>query len=309
MKNTEQAFLDAENELVSVRDIIRFGVSQFNAHDLFFGHGTADALEEASNLALFGLHLPFDLPGHYMESRLTKAERGAILKLYLRRIRERKPAAYLVKRAWFAGLEFVVDERVLVPRSPIAELIETRFEPWLIDNEPHKILDLCTGSGCIAIACAVVFPHAQVDAADISEDALAVATINCERQGVQDRVTLMRSDLFSALKGRKYDLIVSNPPYVDAQEMAELPQEYRHEPALGLASGAQGLDHPLRILREAAAHLNHNGILILEVGNSEAALVDHCPGVPFTWLDFQRGGQGVLLISRELLVEHQAAFL
>ncbi|MEK6747719.1 MAG: 50S ribosomal protein L3 N(5)-glutamine methyltransferase [Pseudomonadota bacterium] len=309
MTNKSQLFSGVESELVTLRDVIRFGVSQFNAHDLFFGHGSGDALEEATNLALFSLNLPFDLPGHFMESRLTREERVAILQLMSRRISERIPAAYIIQRAWFAGLEFVVDERVLIPRSPIAELIEQRFEPWLTDHEPHTILDLCTGSGCIAIACAVVLPQAQVDAVDISADALSVAAINCERQGVQGRVELIKSDLFAGLAGRRYDLIVSNPPYVDAQEMQALPREYHHEPALGLASGERGLDHPLRILREAKQFLNPYGVLILEVGNSEAALVAHCPGVPFVWLDFTRGGGGVLLITREQLEEYHHAFV
>ncbi|GAB4345090.1 MAG: 50S ribosomal protein L3 N(5)-glutamine methyltransferase [Gammaproteobacteria bacterium] len=305
---TTVTYASAADELRTLRDLVRWGASRFGEAELHYGHGTDNALDEALALALSALHLDHALPGDYLDARLTRQERAAVLVLFRRRIDERKPAPYLTHQARFAGLEFYVDERVLVPRSPIAELIEQGFEPWLSGVEIHRVLDLCTGSGCIAIACAYAFPDARVDAVDLSSQALEVARINVGRHGLEERVALIESDLFQAIPGERYDLIVSNPPYVSAREMSELPPEYRFEPSLGLAAGEDGLEVIRRILASAPEHLTPDGILVAEVGNSEAALQQRFPQIPFLWLDFDRGGHGVFLLTASQLAEHRDAF-
>lgn len=291
-------------DLRTIPDFVRWGASRFNAAGLDFGHGTDNAVDEALALILHALHLPPGLPPELMRSRLTQSERRAVAELFQRRVEERTPAPYLTRETWFAGMSFYVDERVLVPRSPIAELIENAFSPWIDAAQVHNVLDLCTGSGCIAIACAHAFPHAEVDAVDISPDALAVAQINITRHHMQGQVYTLQSDLFSHLGERRYDLIVSNPPYVDAGDMVALTPEYRHEPALGLAGGEDGLAIVVRILAQAADHLTDHGTLVVEVGNSEQALVERLPMVPFIWLEFERGGHGVFLLHVETLREY-----
>lgn len=280
---------------------------QLAAADLFYGHGSDNPADEAAELVFFAAGLRHEqAPACYADvvddAVISKA--GALVK---RRINERLPAAYLTQRMWFAGHEFYVDERVLVPRSPIAELIHAQFEPWLQPNHVRRVLDIGAGSGCIAIACALAFPEAQVDAADISPDALQVTQINIERHQLTQRMRAVPSDVFSGLSVQRYDLIVSNPPYVSHAEMDDLPTEYLREPELGLRAGVDGLDIVRRILAEAEAHLQPQGLLVVEVGDSEVALAEAYPTVPFVWLDFEYGGGGVFVLTAAQLAEHRAA--
>ena len=294
--------------LRTVADFIDWTERRFAGTGLYFGHGTDNPLDEAAWLVGSALKLaPHELEEH-LEDAPTPPQQDAIRGLVETRIRTRQPLAYLLKEAWFAGLKFYVDERVIVPRSLTAEFIAERFQPWIDPARVRRILDLCTGSGCMAIACAYAFPEARVDAADISDAALAVARINVGNHGLDERVRLLRSDLFSALKDERYDLIVTNPPYVAQVEMATLPPEYRHEPALALASGAQGLDAVTRILAEASSHLNPGGILVAEVGNSAERLQEKFPSVPFTWLTASAGDESVFLLTAELLQRYHATF-
>ncbi|MEO8670126.1 MAG: 50S ribosomal protein L3 N(5)-glutamine methyltransferase [Tahibacter sp.] len=292
------------DELSSIIDFIRYGASRFASAGLNFGHSYDNALDESTHLVLHALHLPHDLSPNYGGAKLVADERRRILEFIERRISERKPVAYLTGEAWFAGLLFKVDERVLVPRSPIAELIQGGFSPWLDGMDVQRALDLCTGSGCIGIAMASHNPDWQVDLVDISVDALDLARTNITYQNVEDRVRAIASDLFEGLAGEVYDLIVSNPPYVTEQEFAELPPEYGHEPALGLKAGDDGLDFALRILIEAPQHLSEDGLLIVEVGESEHALMRLLPRVPFTWIEFNVGPMGVFAIYRRDLLAH-----
>jgi ribosomal protein L3 glutamine methyltransferase len=285
----------------TVEQLIHYGALLFEQSQLWFGHGTDNAFDEAAELVFFGAGLRHEDAADVYSAQVGATERTKVLALFERRIRERIPAAYLTHRMWFAGHEFYVDERVLVPRSPIAELIEAQYQPWIAPGKIHRLLDIGTGSGCIAIASALALPQARVDATDVADDALAVTAINIATHGVQQRVRAIRSDVFEALGGERYDIIVSNPPYVGDAEMADLPTEYRHEPVTGLHSGRDGLDVVRRILSGAAAHLEPHGVLIVEVGNSEEALSAAFPHVPFTWLEFERGGGGVFLLSAEQL--------
>jgi len=293
--------------LSTIIDFIRYAASRFAAANLCFGHSYDNALDEATHLVLHTLHLPHDLSPTYGQARLVEEERTQIFDLIERRIIERKPVAYLTGEAWFAGLSFKVDERVLVPRSPIAELIQNGFAPWLDGRETHRALDLCTGSGCIGIAMAVHNPDWRVDCVDISEDALTLTEENIRRHDATRQVRAIRSDLFAELTGNQYDLIVTNPPYVTETEYAELPKEYDYEPALGLKAGFDGLDLALRILDQAPEHLTENGLLIMEVGESEQALNALLPEIPFCWIEFKVGTMGVLAIERRDLAAHQAA--
>lgn len=294
-------------ELVTLRDFLRWGETCLRRGDVFHGHGFTDPWDEVLQLVLHALHLPSDADPRILDARLLGSEKQAVVNLLEQRVNQRVPTAYLTHEAWFCGLPFYVDERVLIPRSPIAELIEKEFSPWLAAT-PARVLDLCTGSGCIAIALAYAFPGAEVDATDLSAEALAVAVLNVERHGLEDQVRLLQGDGLAAVRDSvathgAYDLIVSNPPYVDAEDMASVPAEYRHEPKLALESGADGLDFTRRLLAEAAACLAPGGLLVVEVGNSAPALEAAFPELPFFWFDFERGGAGVFLLTREQLLE------
>lgn len=294
---------------VSVENLVREVADAFHRSELVFGHGTDNAVDEAAWLVFAVLGLDHgDAQAAYSRD-VAEGDAARIRELARRRIEERLPLAYLLNEAWFAGRRFFVDERVLVPRSPIAELIVAGFEPWRERTGIRRALDIGTGSGCIAIAIALECPQARVDAADISADALEVAAMNVQRHGLSDRVQLIESDLFARIPGdRGYDVIVSNPPYVDGGEMAALPAEFRREPRLGLAAGSDGLDSVRVILHDAPRFLADDGILIVEVGSSREALQETYPRVPFTWLEFERGGEGVFLLHREELREHENAF-
>ncbi len=294
-------------ELSSIIDFIRYGASRFSAAGLTFGHSYDNALDEATHLVLQALHLPHDLSPAYGQAKLVKEEKVAVLDLIERRVSERKPVAYLTGKAWFAGLEFISDSRALVPRSSIAEMILSGFSPWLDDREIYRALDLCTGSGCIGIALAEYNPEWLVDLVDISDDALALARENIAYQNVGDRVRAIASDLFAGIREERYDLIVSNPPYVTEDEYSAMPAEYSHEPKLGLTADKDGLEFALRILREAPDLLTEDGVLIVEVGESERALVALLPALPFNWIEFNVGQMGVFVIDRKDLVEHADA--
>lgn len=270
---------------------------QFIAADLYFGHGTDNAWDDAVVIVLYVLQLPIDADRQVASQLLTIEQQQRILSIVKQRLEQRIPVPYLIHRAWFCGLSFYIDQRVLIPRSPLAELIEQQFQPWATTEHIKTILDMGTGSACIAIACAVVFPQAAVDAVDIDQDALDVAKLNITRHELLGRVIPLQSDLFDQLPAKKYDIIVSNPPYVDAEDVANLPPEYHHEPQHALASGVDGLDHCKRLLQQAIDYLNEDGILIVEVGNSRQALEQQFPCCPFVWLEFEYGGDGVFLLT------------
>lgn len=299
---------DIITTLKSIRDYIRWGASQFAENKVFLGHGIATSLHESAALVMHALYQPYHLDDCYLGAVLTLDERRKVMHLLERRIKERKPVAYLTNEAIFAGLSFYVDERVLVPRSPIAELIEQRFEPWVDEEQVFNVLDLCTGSACIAIACAYAFPEARVDAVELSDDAIAVAQINIDKHDVSEQLTIYKSDLFNALPDNKYDVIVSNPPYVAIQEWKELPTEYHNEPEMGFTAGVTGLDLVLRILVDANDYLTEQGILIIEVGSSAETLQQMFPEIPFYWLEFERGGDGVFLLTAEQVQQYHEHF-
>lgn len=281
---------------------------QFNEHSLFYGHGTDNPIDEALYLIRYALKDDFDFFYIHPNQVLSAEQNREIRSLLEQRITSRKPAAYLVHEAWFAGYPFYVDERVLVPRSPVAELIEQQFVPWIDVEKVQAILDIGTGSGCIAIACALYIPGARADAVDLQQEALEVAKINVERHQLESRVRLFRADVYEGLPAGKYDIIISNPPYVSQREMRELPDEYRHEPVTGLVAGDDGLDCVRKILYGAADHLNPEGILIVEVGNSQVAVEQTWPEVPFVWLDFEYGGEGVFLLEAQQVYDFHEQF-
>ncbi|ODN43929.1 50S ribosomal protein L3 N(5)-glutamine methyltransferase [Piscirickettsia litoralis] len=296
-----------QTDLHTIGDWLRWMVSSFQRAELFYGHGTDNPWDDAVQLLRHALSWPGEIPREMMNARLTSGEKQQLLVLVEQRVNLRKPVPYITHEAWFYNLDFYVDENVLIPRSPIAELIEQHFEPWVESSKIHRVLDLCTGSGCIGIACAVELPETLVDCVDISKEALQIARRNVDHHDLDERVNLIESDLFDQIQG-KYDVIVSNPPYVDAEDMSSLPDEYRHEPALALEAGHDGLDIVRRMLKEGKHYLNPHGVMIIEVGNSAVALEDSFPTVPFTWLEFERGGSGVFVISYEELVRYQNIF-
>ncbi|MFM2435023.1 MAG: hypothetical protein RL063_1003 [Pseudomonadota bacterium] len=293
----------ASTELSTIRDWLRYAVSQFEASDIFYGHGTDNAYDEAVWLVMSALHLPMDTLNNFFDARITSTERCKLSQLLEQRISSHTPTAYLVKEAWLQGLKFFVDERVLVPRSFIAELLNDDLSPWIEYPElVESAADICTGSGCLGIMLASAFPNAAVDVVDISPDALDVANINIANYGLEDQITAIQSDMFTALKGRKYDVIISNPPYVDAPSMAELPAEYRNEPQIALGSGNDGLDHTHTLLREAGHYLNENGILIVEIGHNRDALQAAYPNIAFNWLEVSSGNEFVFLLTKAQLL-------
>jgi len=300
---------EALQVLTTIRDLVRWGASEFERERLSYGHGFATALHEARYLTLHALALPYDLDDDYLGAVLTLAEREQVIDLLLLRASSRRPAAYISRESWFCGLSFYVDERVLVPRSPMAELIANHFEPWVDSQRVHRILDLCCGSGCIGIAAQYQFPDAELCMSDLSADALEVAAINLRRHDLDGVIELYQSDLFANIPAQQFDIIVSNPPYVDAEDMAALSDEFRAEPEIGLAAGDDGLALVERILESALDYLSADGALFIEVGNSQAAMEQKYDFLPMTWLDFAMGGAGVCCIHAEDLRRQRSAIL
>ena len=300
-------YFEEKTQLHTLRDLLRFAVSRFNEAGLFFGHGSASAYDEAVYLILHSLYLPLDRLEPFLDARLTTAELEQVLSIIERRATERIPAAYLTKEAWLGDFNFYVDERVIVPRSFIAELLREQLVPWVDEpDEIHSALDLCTGSGCLAVLLAHAFENAIVDAADISHEALQVAKKNVSDYDLEHRINLIQSDLFDGLADRRYDLIISNPPYVSTASMAALPEEYRHEPRTALASGEDGLEATRAILRQAASHLTEQGVLIVEIGHNRDILEQVFPQTPFTWLETSAGDEYVFLLKRDQLPAFQS---
>lgn len=297
------------SELSTLRDFIRYAAAEMHRAGVYLGHGTDNLWDEAVQLVTHCAGLPWDVNKEVLSANLLAHEKQQILTLIEKRVHERIPLPYLIGEAWFCGLPFTVDERVLIPRSPIAQLIQENFQPWLDDVQVDHVLDLCTGSGCIGIACAYAFDMAEVDLVDLSADALEVCRVNIQRHELTERVTAIESDLFTQLQGKKYQLIVSNPPYVDMNDLASMPDEYAHEPAMALGSGDDGLDITRKILAEAARFLTDDGLLVVEVGNSEAALQAAFPDVPFIWIELPEGGNGVFVLSAWQLNEYHHLFV
>lgn len=319
---------EAAENLTTIRDFIRFGVTALRQHDAHLGQGTEDFFAESSALVLQTLALDWSADSDILDAKLLPTEKAEFLALLERRINERVPTSYLLNLAYFNGKPFYVDERVLIPRSPIAELIDQRFSPYCLDAQGHmlealnnlpknkqpktpaRILDMCTGSACIAIALAYAFPDSEVDATDISRDALEVASLNAEHHNMQYQVALLESDLFAKIPAEnQYDLIVSNPPYVDAEDMADLPEEFLHEPELALAAGQDGLDLVRKMLAQAADYLTEDGLIVIEVGNSEWAMRQNFNTVDFHWLKFQKGGSGIFALTARQCREYKQVFL
>ena len=296
-------------ELSTIRDWIRYAVSQFEVSDIFYGHGADNSYDEAIWLIMSGLHLPMDTLENFLDSNITSTERDHLANLIEQRVTNHTPTAYLVKEAWLHDFKFYVDERVLVPRSFIAELLlDDSLSPWIEFPEMvESAADLCAGSGCLGILLAHAFPDATVDVIDISPDAIDVSNINIANYGLEEQVTAIQSDMFTALAGKTYDVLISNPPYVDAPSMAALPTEYRNEPQLALGSGTDGLDHTHTILREAANYLTDEGVLIVEIGHNREALLEAYPAVPFVWLDTSAGDQFVFLLTKAQLLATEAS--
>lgn len=302
---SQQSVID---ELSTLRDFIRYAAAEMHRSGVYLGHGTDNLWDEAVQLVTHSAGLPWDINPEVLSATLLTQEKQQLLALLDKRVNDRVPLPYLLGEAWFCGLPFTVDERVLIPRSPIAQLIQHDFQPWIDDVQVERVLDLCTGSGCIGIACAYAFEMAEVDLVDLSAEALVVCRSNIQRHNLGERVTAIESDLFTQLEGKQYQLIVSNPPYVDLDDLASMPTEYSHEPAMALGSGADGLDITRKILAEAPRFLTSDGLLVVEVGNSEVALQAAFPEVPFTWIELPEGGNGVFVLSAEQLNEYHHLF-
>ena len=307
---SEEKKNDIVNSLHTIRDYIRWAISEMTREKAYYGHGADTAWDEAIHLVLSALDIKADIDGNMVGANLISEEKLKVIDYVYQRAHERKPLPYILGKAWFADMEFDIDERVIVPRSPFAELIRSDFAPWISDiYSVMDVLDLCTGSGCIGMASTNVFENANVTLVDISDDALEIANKNIKKHGLGDIVTAVKSDLFNSLKGKKFDVILSNPPYVDKQDMDSLPKEFHYEPTLALEAGDDGLDLAKRIILEADEYLTEQGVLIVEVGNSQYALMEMCPDVPFTWLSFENGGDGVFLLTYDELVKYKDLFI
>ncbi|ASG68732.1 50S ribosomal protein L3 glutamine methyltransferase [Francisella halioticida] len=300
---------DIINNLHTIRDYIRWCISEMSVNQAYFGHGSDSVWDEAVHLVLSAINVSYDIDSDMVASKLLMEEKQRIIGYVYQRACQRKPLPYILKKAWFAGMEFDIDERVIIPRSPIAELIGNDFAPWVNDiGDVKNVLDLCTGSGCIGIASTTVFEDANITLVDISDDALAIANHNIKKHQITDRVQAVKSDLFANLKGQRFDVIVSNPPYVDKEDLDSMPKEYHYEPRLALEAGDDGLDLAKKIILEADLYMTENGVLIVEVGNSQYTLIEMCPDIPFTWLSFSDGGDGVFLLTYEELVKYKDLF-
>ncbi len=305
-KEKQQDILDT---LYTIKDFIRWTISEISREKAYFGHGSDSIWDEAVHLVLSAINMSHAIDSNMVDAKLLNAEKEIIINYVYQRACERKPLPYILKKAWFADMEFDIDERVIIPRSPIAELIRNDFSPWVNDvDEVRNVLDLCTGSGCIGIASTQVFENADVTLVDISDEAIEVANHNIKKHQLSDRVQAVKSDIFTNLGEKKFGVIVSNPPYVDSNDLASMPSEYNFEPKLALEAGKDGLDLAKKIILEADKHLTEDGVLIVEVGNSQYALMEMCPDVPFTWLSFADGGDGVLLLTYAELVKYKEHF-